>query len=66
MNEEQEKAEGGGERGDVFRQRSLLLEYKPLRFDSVRRLEKKDCEKVCCHTNMHVHMSFEVMHHSAL
>lgn len=40
MNEEQEKA--GGERGDVFRKRSLLLEYKPLRFDSVRRLEKKE------------------------
>lgn len=40
MNEEQEKAEGG-ERGDVFRERLLLLEYKPLQFDSVRRLEKK-------------------------
>lgn len=63
MNEEQEKAEGG-ERGDVFRKRSLLLEYEPLRFDSVRRLEKKDWKKKP--TNMHVRTSFEVMHHSAL
>jgi len=62
VNEEHEKAEGGGERGDVFRQRS----YKPLRFDRARRLEKKDCEKISCHANMHVHVSFEVMHRRAL
>lgn len=44
------------EEGDVFRHRALLLEYKPLPFDSVRRLESE--KNLHSRRNMHVGLSF--------